>query len=147
MLGYPLSDFERTFNAMDELRQRLGRVVFGDVDARAFSPDTSWPRTSVYETKEALVLVAEVPGLTEKDLEITLKDDVLTLAGARKLAAPEGYQVHRQERRGTRFERSFTLPYHLDTERLGAELKDGILTVTLPKVPEVQPRKIQIKTA
>jgi HSP20 family protein len=145
MFGYPLSDFERTFSAMDELRQRLGRV-FGDVDTREFSPDASWPRTSVYDTKDALLLVAEVPGMTEKDLEITLKEDVLTLAGERKLTLPEGHQVHRQERRPARFSRSFTLPNRLAADGLSAELKDGILTVRLPKVPDEQPRKIQIKT-
>jgi HSP20 family protein len=144
MLGYAFSDFERTFNEMDQLRQRLGRV-FGDVDTREFSPDTTWPRTSVYETKDALVLVAEVPGLNEKDLEITLKEDVLTLAGERKLNVPDGYQVHRQERRPARFSRSFTVAHRLASEGLTAELKDGVLTVRLPKQPEEQPRKIQIK--
>ncbi len=145
MLGYPLSDFERTFSAMDELRQRLGRV-FGDVDAREFSPDTSWPRTSVYETNDALLLVAEVPGLTEKELEITLKEEVLTLAGERKLTVPAGFQVHRQERRPARFSRSFTLPYRVAADGLAADLKDGILTVRLPKVPDEQPRRVPIKT-
>jgi HSP20 family protein len=132
MFGY-LSDFERSIAAMDQLRQR-----------RRYDASASWPRTSAYETKEALIMVAEVPGLTEKDLEITLEKDVLTLSGERKSNVPEGILPPSQP---ARFSRSFTLPERLATEGLTAELKDGVLTVRLPKAPEAQPRKIQIKTA
>ena len=72
MLGY-LNDFERTLAAVNELRQRRGRL-FVDVDARARA-EAAWPRTSAYDTPEALILVAEVPGLTDKDLDITVKDE------------------------------------------------------------------------
>jgi HSP20 family protein len=132
MFGYHLSDFERTIAAMDHLRRGV------------YDAGPSWPRTSAYETKEALIVVAEVPGLTEKDLEITLEKHVLTLAGERKSNVPEGVLPQRQP---ARFSRSFALPERLDTEGLTAELKDGVLTVRLPKVPEAQPRKIAIKTA
>jgi HSP20 family protein len=144
MFGYAISDFERTFGAVDELRQRLGRA-FGDTNGHALTTDASWPRTSVYETKDALVLLVEVPGLTDKDLDVTLKEEVLTLSGERKLAVPEGAQVHRQELRPARFSRSFALPFPVVADRLAAELKDGVLTVTLPKVPEEQPRRVPIK--
>jgi HSP20 family protein len=140
MFGY-LSDFERTIAAMDHLRQRMGRSS-GNGDARVYDAGTGWPRISAYDTKDALVLVAEVPGLTEKDLEVTLEKDVLTLAGERKWNAPEGFQAPAP----SRFSRSFTLPERLNTDGLTAELKDGVLTVRLPKSPEVQPRKVQIKT-
>ena len=146
MFGYAISDFERSFGAMDELRQRLGRA-FGDTNGHAFTADNTWPRTSVYETPDALLFVAEVPGLTDKDLDVTLKDDVLTLSGERKVAPPEGAQVLRQEQRPTRFARSFALPFPVVADGLTAELKDGILNVRLPKVPEVQPRRVPIKVS
>jgi len=140
MFGYAISDFERTFGAMDELRQRLGRT-----NGHALTTDGSWPRTSVYETKDALVLMVEVPGLTDKDLDVTLKDEVLTLSGERKLTVPEGAQVLRQELRPAHFSRSFALPFPVVADGLAAELKDGVLTVRLPKVPEEQPRRVPIK--
>jgi HSP20 family protein len=149
MFGY-LSDFERTFAAMDELRRRLSRGSVAEADAGdVFTSDTAWPRTSVYDTGEALFVVADVPGLRDTDIEISLNPegarDVLTLAGERKLEVPEGHVVHRQERRSARFSRSFALPYKVDGNALGAELKDGVLTVKLPKAAEAQPRKIQVQ--
>jgi len=143
MLGY-WSDLERTFSTVDELRRRMEHML-GNVDAAALNSDTNWPRTSVYDAGDALVLVADLPGIKESELELTLKQDELTLAGERKVAVPQGHTVHRQERRGTRFSRTFTLPTKVDADTLNAELKDGVLTVRLPKVPEVQPRKITVK--
>jgi HSP20 family protein len=131
MLGY-LSDLERTFS-----------TVFGQLDAAAESG--TWPRTSVYDAGANLVVVAEVPGFKDKDLEVTLEKDVLTLSGQRQLAIPEGKIVHRQERRGTRFSRRFLLPVKVNAEALVAEVKDGVLTITLPKAPEAQARKIAVK--
>jgi HSP20 family protein len=145
MFGYHLTDLARTFAAMDDLQQRVGQA-FNGVDAGALSTETSWPPTKLYETSDALVIVAEVPGVSEKDLEVTLKEDVLTLSGERKRPVPEGYQEQRQERRPSRFSRSFTLPFRTADQGLSAELKDGILTVRLPKIPEAQPRKIQINS-
>jgi HSP20 family protein len=145
MFGY-LSDLERTFAVMDELRRRVERTVDGDgFRADAFATDTAWPRTSVFEDEDGLTLVADVPGLREGDLELSLDKDVLSLSGERKLRVPEGHTVHRQERRGTRFQRQFTLPYKVNADGLSAELKDGVLTVKLPKAAEAKPRKIAVK--
>jgi HSP20 family protein len=145
MFGY-LSDLERTFAVVDELRRRVERTVDGSgFRADAFATDTAWPRTSVFEDEDGLTLVADVPGLRESDLELSLDKDVLSVSGERKLAVPEGHTVHRQERRGTRFQRQFTLPYKVAAEGLSAELKDGVLTVKLPKAPEAKPRKIAVK--
>ena len=145
MFGY-LSDLERTFAVVDELRRRVERTVDGGgFRADGFATDTAWPRTSVFEDEDGLTLVADVPGLREGDLELSLDKDVLSLSGERKLAVPEGHTVHRQERRGTRFQRQFTLPYKVAADGLSAELKDGVLTVKLPKAPEAKPRKIAVK--
>jgi HSP20 family protein len=146
MFGY-LSDLERTFAVMDEVRRRVERSVEAGngFSVDAFATDTAWPRTSVYENENGLTLVADVPGLRESELELSLDKNVLSLSGERKLAVPEKHTVHRQERRGTRFQRQFTLPYKVNAEAMTAELKDGVLTVKLPKAPEAQPRKIAVK--
>lgn len=143
MFGY-WSDLERTFSTVDELRRRMEHML-GNVDAASFATDTNWPRTSVYDAGDALVLVADLPGIKESELDVTLKQDELTLTGERKVAVPQGHEVHRQERRGTRFARSFALPCKVDAEALTAELKDGVLTVRLPKAPEAQTRKIAVQ--
>jgi HSP20 family protein len=143
MIGY-FSDFERTFSTVDQLRRRMEHV-FGGADPAVFATDTSWPRTSVYDAGDALVLVADLPGVKDTDIDLTLEQDQLTLAGERKVQAPEGHTVHRQERRGARFSRTFNLPFKVDANALTADLKDGVLTVRLPKAPEAQARKITVK--
>jgi HSP20 family protein len=119
--------------------------MLGNVDPEAFSTDTSWPRTSVYDAGDALVLLADLPGVKEGELDLTLEQDQLTLSGERKVSPPQGHTVHRQERRGTRFSRTFNLPIKVDANALTANLKDGILTVRMPKAPEAQARKITVK--
>jgi HSP20 family protein len=80
-------------------------------------------------------------------VEITLTQDVLRLSGQRKVDAPEGYSVHRQERAPFRFSRSYALPAKVDPERVGAALRDGVLVITLEKAVEVKPRRIQVKAS
>jgi len=85
-----------------------------------------------------------MPGLGDKDVQLSVQKDVLTLSGERKFDAPEGYYMHRQERSPIRFSRSFTLPCKVDPDKSTAALKDGVLTVTLSKIPDEQPRQIAI---
>ena len=144
MFGY-LSDFDRTFAAMEELRRRVERTLGGEGAADVFATDMGWPRTSVYDTGESLMVVADVPGLKEKDIEVSLDNDVLTLSGERRPDVPDGYTVHRQERRPARVSRQLTLPVKVNVDALSAEIKDGILTVKLPKAPEAKPRKIPVQ--
>lgn len=163
MMTTRISDVDRTFAAMDELRRRMERV-FDEYDgragqgaARAFfepfefgfqqRPVATWPRVSVYDTGSALVLYAEVPGLKESDIKIEVAQDVLSLSGERKADAPEGYAVHRRERPPVKFARSLALPCKVDVEKATATVADGILALTLPKSPEAQPRQITVKAA
>lgn len=147
------SDFDRTFAVMDELRRRMDRLFEEyDVPARAqlrgeFDQPpryTAGPRIHLFDTGKAFVVKADLPGMTEKDVQISLNQDVLTLTGERKPDAPEGYVVHRKERNATRFSRSFTLPSKVDPEKTSAVLKNGVLTLTLNKAPEAQPRQIAV---
>ena len=139
------SDFEETFNAMSQLRSQLDRALHEQVgpDARG----TTWPRASLSDAGNQLVLVAEVPGLADKDVQLTLNQEVLTVSGQRRAAPPEGYSVHRQERPAIRFTRSFALPCRVDGERTTATVKNGLLTVTLEKAKEAQSRQITVKAS
>jgi HSP20 family protein len=143
MLGY-WSDFERTFAAMDQLRRKVEQAL---VDGDDGLEPRSWPRVNMWDAGPHLVLEADIPGVSEKDLQVQLTNDVLTVSGVRKVSGPEGYSVHRQERTPTRFSRSFTLPCKASGDQISAALKDGVLTVTLPKAPESQPRQITVKAS
>lgn len=140
------NELDRTFSAMDLFRRRVDRL-FGAWDGVAGGHGAAWPKVNVYDTGTALKLTAEVPGLDEKDLQISVNQNVLTLSGERKPDAPEGYSVHRQERAPFRFSRSFTLPDRVNSEKAAALLKHGILTITLEKTPEAQPRQIAVKAS
>jgi HSP20 family protein len=143
-------EFASTFDNLDELRREMNRLLF---DFERGLPDTDaatavlWPRATLEDTGAALVFRAEVPGLADKDIELTVDENTLRLKGERTDKVPEGYSVHRKERSAYRFSRSFALPAKVDAENVQAALKHGVLTVTLPKAKEAQPRQINVKSA
>lgn len=107
--------------------------------ARAFAP-----AVDVYEDADAVFVQAELPGLRLEDVTVNVENDVLTLSGERKSEREDGHHV--RERWYGAFARAFKLPRTIDVERIGATLKDGILTVKLPKRESIKPRKIEIKS-
>lgn len=118
------------------IQQRLDRYAPGPA---------GWaPPVDLHETAEAYVLTAEVPGLAREDLEIRMRDDRLTLSGTRHERPVPCEQYHRVERGYGRFERTFQLPLPIAADRIAADLKDGVLTVVVPKSPEPAPRRIRV---
>lgn len=114
----------------------------GPVSRRA---DAFVPRFDVKETKDGYVFRADVPGVRESDIDISVTGNVMTVTGRREAERlNEGDQYYRMERSSGEFSRSFSLPDGTDLENVKADLKDGVLTLTVAKKPEVQPRKIQI---
>jgi HSP20 family protein len=136
-LGY------RSLGAFDVLRQ-LDRL-FSEPDA--WDARSGFPRISFDDQGSAYVVRAEVPGLSEKELEISATANALTLRGERKEEPPQGYSTHRSERTAYRFARTFELPSKVDSDRVDARLENGVLTVTLPKAPEAQPKHISVKAS
>lgn len=103
------------------------------------------PPVDIQETDEAYKLQAELPGLTKEDIQITLENNVLRLAGERKFekdVTKENY--HRVERTYGTFTRSFALPHQVNAEGIQAAFENGVLTVTVPKAEQAKPRKIAI---
>lgn len=142
-------DFDRTFARMDQLRRRMDRLFEELEPERGRDVERMWtgrfPRIAFAETAESLELQADVPGLAEKDVQLSIHQDVLTLSGERRPDVPQGYFVHRQERAPVRFSRSFALPCKVDPEKSTATLKNGVLTITLAKATEAKPRQIAIR--
>jgi HSP20 family protein len=142
-------NFDDTLRALDLLQRRIDHA-FGDWAEPGFrrerrTPHGAWPPINVFETKDAFVYRAEVPGLAEGDVSVYVEDDSLILRGERKTDVPEGYQVHLRERAPFAFTRKLPLPGRVDGETVTATMKDGILTVTLPKAKDTLPRQIAVK--
>ena len=104
------------------------------------------PAFDVKETKDAYLFKADMPGIADRDLEVTMTGNRLTVSGKREEGKEErSERYYTYERAYGSFSRSFTLPDGTDIERLHASLDQGVLTITVPKKPEVQPKKIAIK--
>jgi HSP20 family protein len=109
-------------------------------DYRAFTPNFD-----VKETKEGYVFRADLPGIEDKNLDISLTGNLLTVSGHREAEKHnEGETYYASERTYGSFSRAFTLPEGTDPERVTADLKNGVLVLTIPKKPEVQPKKISV---
>ncbi len=109
--------------------------------------DVDWaPRADVRENDKEFQLIVELPGLEKKDIELSLKDNVLTLKGEKK-NAHETDEDNRyiSERSFGKFERNFRFSTNVDDRKIKATHKNGVLSITIPKVPEAQPAKVEIK--
>jgi HSP20 family protein len=128
---------------VSSLRRELDRL-FGDLERAPSFAASSTPTVTFNDSAEALTVRAELPGLTEKDVDISVTANTLTLKATRKVEAPEGYATHRRERQGFSFTQSYELPARIDTEKVQASLKQGVLTLTLPKAVEAQPKRVTV---
>lgn len=143
-------DYRSSLDTFDELRRQMNRLFFDFESGLPFAADggsDAWPPVTLQDTGAALVVRADVPGLDVKALELNVDENTVTLKGEREDKAPEGYTVHRKERTPYRFTRSFALPAKVDAEKVEAEVKNGVLTVTLPKAKEAQPRQISVRAS
>jgi HSP20 family protein len=143
-----MSDIDRMFGAMDLLRTSMDSVI-NDIHRSyrpgpAFALTSNIPRTNLLENGDHYEVRAEVPGISKDDLTIKIQGNYLELSGQRSVDTPEGYRVHRSERKGNAFSRSFTLPNEVVADKVEAVLKDGILYLTLPKSETAKPKQISI---
>ena len=143
-----VNEIDRMFDVMDQLRSKLNRVLINT--GGASGQDYGWrvvngsPQTNLYDTGEAFEVIAELPGFSKEDINIRIQGNYLELSGNRKTDMPKDYKAHRVERDNTSFNRSFTLPADVDSEKTEAHLKDGLLTLVLPKAQAAKPKQISI---
>jgi HSP20 family protein len=106
-----------------------------------------YPPVNVYQDKDNLYLTAELPGMKSSDIQIDAEEDGVHLKGNRKIKE-EGQDViyHRREREGGTFSRKLMFKTKIDTQKVSAELKDGVLKVTMPKAADTRPKKITIRS-
>jgi HSP20 family protein len=146
-----LSPFRRMASLRDEvdsfLSLALGRLAEANGEnGRESQLLEGWfPAVDVYEDKDTLQVKAELAGLKKEDIEISLHDGYLTLAGERKHEAKQqDGEMRRSERWVGRFHRSISLPCRVEADKINASYNDGVLTVTLPKAEEAKPKHIPI---
>jgi HSP20 family protein len=126
-------------------RLAAGRMPAGDSEAAV----TDWlPAVDIIEEKERFVLRADVPGVDPADIEVSMDAGVLSIAGQRvRESQSEDAGLQRMERVSGRFFRRFSLPDTTDAENIKAQCRNGILEVSIPKLPEVQARRIEVEAA
>lgn len=131
----------------DELQTQKKEIETTDGAERTRASRVYVPHVDIYSTDEGIVILADMPGVAEKDMDIMLEKDVLTINGyvSDTQNAPEGYEVVHGEYGVGDYQRSFTLPDEVDRDNIEANLSHGVLRLTLPKAPEAQVRKITVK--
>ena len=124
----------------DDVNRLFARTLGEGVTSQTWSP-----AVDVFETKDAIVLKAELPGLRTEDVDVEIDDNVLTVSGERTLTdrVEEGH-YYRLERNYGRFSRSLTLPQGIRADEVTATFADGVLEVRVPKAEEAKPRKVAI---
>ena len=105
------------------------------------------PVVDIFENDHGITMLADLPGVSNERLNLQVDKDTLKIAGDAAIGAAQGMEPLWAEVRTTRYERAFTLSAELDAENITAAIKNGVLTVTIPKRAEVRPRKIQVRVA
>jgi HSP20 family protein len=143
--GFGLGRGGRNLGGFQNEMNRLFESFFGrstTVSSGVFPP------VNVYQTADALIVTAELPGIKAEEIQIDVEDDSLLLHGERRVEHHDGQvSYHRRERDSGSFSRKIAFGQRIDAQRVSADLKDGILTVTLPRARETMPHKVQIKTS
>ena len=133
----PLNVFEDVFGTL--FNDSIGNL------AKATQAGTWSPAVDIVESTDAYTLTADLPGLTKADVSLTVEEGVLTLTGERKAEQSESNEFgHRYERACGKFSRSFRLSSGVETGKINAEFKNGMLTVELPKVEASKPYEVSI---
>ncbi|UCG38519.1 MAG: Hsp20/alpha crystallin family protein [bacterium] len=129
---------------LQEEMNRLFSDFFGEVPEKGLAAVT--PAVDLIDKKDRILVKVELPGISREDVEISLKDDLLTISGEKKEEKEEkGENRYYMERSYGRFSRTLTLPVRVKGEKVKATFKDGVLEVTLPKAEEEKAREVQVK--
>jgi len=137
------------FGRLSDLRTEIDRLFDSPVTelARTSNLLGGWmPAVDLFEQKDHFIVKAELPGMKKDEIELTLHEDCLSISGERRTERKqEDAEVHRSERFVGRFQRTLSLPAPVVVDKITANYKDGLLTVTLPKTEEAKPRQIDVK--
>mgnify|MGYP001054360038 CR=1 FL=1 len=135
------ADFETIRQGLDQLSRTLRQ------GERPYGGPTVFPPINLYEDSRALIIKAELPGVSAENLDISLEGDTLTIKGRRSpYAEGQTPSFHRREIQAGNFSRALSLPVKIDPDAVTARLRNGILTISLNKAKEVRPRQVSVVT-
>jgi HSP20 family protein len=141
---YPRFVRPNLWQEMDDLQREMNRLFETTSAGHLFSP-ASYPALNVWTKEDAQIISAELPGFTADDINIDVTGDALSISGARKPEeTPRDATYHRRERGFGSFSRTIQLPFMVDTNKVDAQFKDGVLLVTLPRAEADKPKKVAI---
>lgn len=135
-----LWDIERTFNEMNRMFDLFDRPM-----GLRSVPRGTFPAVNLYDEGDHFTLEAVIPGVEQKDIELTVEQNTVTIEGKRDGHDRNGHRYYRRERNQGQFKRTLSLGEKIDPENANAQLKNGILVVTLPKEKKSEQKKISIQ--
>lgn len=142
----PLRDFDNIHSTVNRFFNSAFGRFFDDLEPTLNTGRWS-PSVDVSEVEDDIVFTVELPGFEKHEIDISVKDGRLIISGERKFSEKKETKYHQLERWHGSFYRSFTLPTSVDDKKISANLKNGVLTVKLPKKEEVKPRQISVSVS
>jgi HSP20 family protein len=122
--------------------------LFGDYSTSRVRSAKSYPAINIWSDENSALITAEIPGIRKEELEVNVTGDTLTISGERNMdELPDNVRYHRQERTFGKFNRSIQLPYTVDTDKVKANFKNGVLEISLPRIEGEKPKKITVKAS
>lgn len=132
------------WRTLDLLTQQLNRA-WDEVERYGESPTGYSQAARLNDNGGELELKVELPGVSKDDVELSVTGDSVFIRASRKVDPPAGYTAHRRERSAYAFKHAWKLPAPVDSQKADAQLRDGVLTIKLPKSPNAQPKQISVK--
>lgn len=138
------ANFVNAFDTLVRIQDAVEAARRSDYFGYSTTQRGTYPSVNLFQKEDNTVLTAEVPGLKKEDIKLEIKENLLRISGKRDIEYPEKASVHRLERRTFNFDRTIKLPMKVDTGKISAEYKNGILKVILPRAESDKPKSIEI---
>ena len=147
--GIPFFDRDNFLTPFDKMFDQMVEAQFPEmtksVGVKPYQ-GSAYPKVNVYEYDEKVGIVAEIPGLTKKDISVEVEDGTLTISGEKhNILEDNGAKVLRRELKASSFKRNFELGENLDGDNIKADFKDGVLSISIPKIEPEKPKKTFVK--
>jgi len=151
LYGFENPRWGESWAAFDQLRREIDGLLSswgqsGLPETASFGAPTVFPLVNLFEAADSLVLTAELPGVREDDLDVSVQANQVVLRGQRGIDYPENAAAHRRERQVGAFHRTVELPYPVDADKVEATYRHGVLLLRLPKPDEHQRRRIPVRS-
>lgn len=144
LFDLPTWRFRSPFEELDQMKRMMERLLEETTSPRLGMRAGVFPLVNLTEDKDRYYLRAELPGVKSDELDIQATANSISLAGERKISEEEGVRYHRRERESGTFSRMISLPTEIEADKVEASMKDGVLTVVVPKAEAAKPRQITV---